>query len=212
MAVLQWLVVEQALQIVSERLLHYDRRVPRPDRHRADLVAATGKLLRRQGYSGTSVSDFLDAAGATNGSLYHHFPGGKEELASAAIEAAAEQVEAALLSAFDATDDVVIAAQRSIDGMIAAFEADPRDGCPVAPTAVDAAGISEPLRLAATAAFARWLGVFEQALGRTRDADTAAAQARVLLSAIEGALLLDRTSHGTSHLKALREAIPTLLA
>jgi TetR/AcrR family transcriptional repressor of lmrAB and yxaGH operons len=158
------------------------------------------------------VSDFLDAAGATNGSLYHHFPGGKEELARAAIEAAADQIEAALRSAFDATDDVVTATQRSIDGMIAAFEADPRDGCPVAPTALDAAGISEPLRLAAAAAFARWSGVFEQALRHTRDADTAAVQARVLLSAIEGALLLDRTSHDTAHLKALREAVPMLLA
>jgi TetR/AcrR family transcriptional repressor of lmrAB and yxaGH operons len=186
--------------------------VPRPDRHRADLVAATGQLLRRRGYTGTSVSDFLDAAGAANGSLYHHFPGGKEELASAAIEAAAEQVEAALLSALEATDDVVVAAQRSIDGMIAALEADPRDGCPVAPTAIDAAGISEPLRIAAAAAFARWLGVFEHALTRTRDPDTAAAQARVLLSAIEGALLLDRTSHGTANLKALRDAVPVLLA
>jgi len=106
----------------------------------------------------------------------------------------------------------VVAAQLSIDGMIAAFEADPRDGCPVAPTAIDAAGVSEELRLAAAAAFARWSDVFERALCRTRDADTAATQARVLLSAIEGALLLDRTSHGTSHLKALREAVPTLLA
>jgi TetR/AcrR family transcriptional regulator, lmrAB and yxaGH operons repressor len=200
------------LQSVSERPLHYYLPVPRPDRHRSELVAATGQLLRRRGYSGTSVSDFLDAAGAANGSLYHHFPGGKEELASAAIDAAGEQVEAALSSAFGATDDVVVAAQRSIDGMIAALEADPRDGCPVAPTALDTAGISEPLRIAADRAFARWSGVFERALAHTRDADTAAAQARVLLSAIEGALLLDRTSHGTAHLKALRDAIPSLLA
>ena len=157
------------------------------------------------------MSDFLTAAGAANGSLYHHFPGGKEELAGAAIEAAAEQVETALVSAFEATDDVVLAAQRSIDGMIAAFDADPRDGCPVAPTAIDAAGLSEPLRLAAAAAFARWSEVFERALARTRDPETAATQARVLLSAIEGALLLDRTSHSTEHLRALRDALPTLL-
>ncbi len=176
------------------------------------LVAATAQLLRRRGYAGTTVSEFLDAAGAANGSLYHHFPGGKEELASAAIEAAAEQVEAALLSAFDETEDVVLAAQRSIDAMIAAFEADPRDGCPVAPTALDAAGISEPLRLAAASAFARWSDAFERALARTRDRETAAAQARVLLSAIEGALLLDRTSHSTEHLRALRDALPSLLA
>jgi TetR/AcrR family transcriptional repressor of lmrAB and yxaGH operons len=188
------------------------RLVPRPDRHRADLIAATGRLLRRQGYSGTSVSDFLGAAGAANGSLYHHFPRGKEELAHAAIDAAADQVEAALLAALEANDDPVVGAQRSIDGMIAAFEADPRDGCPVAPTAMDAAGVSEELRLATAGAFDRWAGVFEHALRRSRDADIAAAQSRVLLSAIEGALLLDRTSRGTAHLKALRDALPALLA
>lgn len=158
------------------------------------------------------MSEFLDAAGASNGSMYHHFPGGKEELAATAIEAAADAVEAALLGAFDDTDDVVVAAQRSIDGMISALEADPRDGCPVAPTALDATGTSEPLRLAATKAFGRWSDVFERALARSRDADIAAPQARVLLSAIEGALLLDRTSHGTLHLKALRDAVPMLLA
>jgi TetR/AcrR family transcriptional repressor of lmrAB and yxaGH operons len=186
--------------------------VPRPDRHRADLVAATGRLLRRQGYSATSLTEFLRAAGAANGSLYHHFPGGKEELARAALDAVAVQVETALQDTLDATDDVAAATQTWIDGLIAALEADPRDGCPVAPTAIEAAGVSEPLRSAAAAAFARWSNVFEHVLARTRDADTAAAQARVLLSAIEGALLLDRTAHDTAHLRALRDAVPALLA
>ncbi len=186
--------------------------MPRPDRHRDELVTATGRLLRRRGYAGTSVSDFLAAAGATNGSLYHHFPGGKEELASAAIEAAARQVEQVLLTELEAKGDIVIAVQRAIDGMIAAFRADPRDGCPIAPTALEAAGNSEPLRLAAATAFTRWIHVFERALARTRDANTAAAQSRVLLSALEGALLLDRTLQRTEHLQALRDAIPTLLA
>jgi hypothetical protein len=76
---------------------------------------------------------------------------------------------------------------------------------------MDAAGISEPLRLAAAAAFERWSGVLEHTLARTRDHQTAAAQARVLLSAIEGALLLDRTTRSTTHLKALQNAVPALL-
>jgi TetR/AcrR family transcriptional repressor of lmrAB and yxaGH operons len=186
--------------------------MPRPDRHRADLVAASGRLLRRQGYTATSVTDFLRAADATNGSLYHHFPGGKEELARAAIDAVGLQVADALQDTLDATDDTVSATQAWIDGLIAALEADPRDGCPVAPTAIEAAGVSEQLRSAAAGAFARWSSVFEHVLARSRGKDTAAAQARVLLSAIEGALLLDRTSHGTSHLRALRDAVPPLLA
>ena len=185
--------------------------MPRPDRHRAELVAAAGRLLRRQGYSSTSVTDLLQAAGATNGSLYHHFPSGKEDLARTAINVAAEHVEAGLQQTFDATPDVVAATQSWIDTMIENLELDPRDGCPVAPTAMDTAGISEPLRVAAAAAFERWSGVLEQTLARTRDHQTAAAQARVLLSAIEGALLLDRTTRSTTHLKALQNAVPALL-
>jgi TetR/AcrR family transcriptional repressor of lmrAB and yxaGH operons len=171
-----------------------------------------GRLLRRQGYLGTSVSEALSAAGAPNGSLYHHFPNGKEELAGAAIDAVGEQVEAALQATLDESDDVVTAIQAWLDGLIGALRADARDGCPVAPTAIEAAGLSEPLRLAAAAAFARWSSVFERALARTRDSDTAAAQARLLLSAIEGALLLDRTAGGTSHLETLKIAVPALLA
>ena len=95
--------------------------------------------------------------------------------------------------------------------MIENLELDARDGCPVAPTAMDAAGLSEPLRVSAAAAFERWFDVLEQALARNRDHRTAAAQARVLLSAIEGALLLDRTARSTTHLSALRNAVPALL-
>ncbi|HEX4482224.1 MAG TPA: TetR/AcrR family transcriptional regulator [Solirubrobacteraceae bacterium] len=184
----------------------------RPDLHRAELVAATGRLLRRQGYSGTTVSDFLTAAGASNGSLYHHFPSGKEDLARTAIEAAAAEVETQLERTLSATNDIAAATQAWLDALIAGLAANPQDGCPVAPTAIDAAGVSEPLRLAAADAFRCWLAVFERALARTRDADTAASLARVLLSAIEGALLLDRTAHSTSNLEALRAAIPMLLA
>ena len=184
----------------------------RPDRHRAELVAAAGRLLRRQGYSGTSVSDLLQAAGAANGSLYHHFPRGKADLARAAIDAAADHVEVILHQTFDAADDVVAATQSWIDTMIENLELDPRDGCPVAPTAMDTAGTSELLRVAAAAAFERWSRVLEQALARSHDPDTAAAHASVLLSAIEGALLLDRTAHSTTHLRAVRNALPALLA
>jgi TetR/AcrR family transcriptional repressor of lmrAB and yxaGH operons len=185
--------------------------MPRPDRHRAELVTATARLLRRQGYTGTSVAEFLRAGGAANGSLYHHFPGGKEELALAAIDAAGAQVEASLEVALGASEDIAAATQVWIDGLIAALREDPRDGCPIAPTAIEAAAVSEPLRAASAEIFSRWATVLERALARTRDPQTASSQALVLLSAIEGALLLDRTTRETTHLTALRDAVPTLL-
>lgn len=188
--------------------------VARPDRHRPQLVAAATALLRRQGYAATSVGDVLAASGATNGSLYHHFPGGKEDLARAAVDTVGGQIEAGLRHVLAEADGDLLGALRTwIDGLVAALEDDPRNGCPVAPTAIEAAGISESLRESAAGAFGRWTAALEEALaaaGRP-DAD-AAARARVLLAAIEGALLLDRTAQTTEHLRALRAALPALLA
>jgi TetR/AcrR family transcriptional repressor of lmrAB and yxaGH operons len=184
----------------------------RPDRHRAALISATAQLLRRRGYAATGLGDILRAADATNGSLYHHFPGGKEDIALAALEASSSAVEDALRTALDEDPDVGSALRRWLDGPIAALQADPRDGCPVAPVALEATPSSEALRAAAAAAFSRWGALLEAALARTRDETTAARQARVVLASIEGALLLDRTAQSTEHLTALRDEIDRMLA
>nr|WP_321483581.1 TetR/AcrR family transcriptional regulator [uncultured Cohaesibacter sp.] len=48
------------------------------------LVIAAANLLRQKGYAATGISDILETAGVTRGSLYHHFPGGKMDLGIAA--------------------------------------------------------------------------------------------------------------------------------
>ena len=48
-------------------------------------MRATSRLLQRQGYEGTRVKQIAGDAGATLGSVYHFFPGGKQELAAHAI-------------------------------------------------------------------------------------------------------------------------------
>ena len=47
---------------------------------RTRMIEATALLLRRRGYHGTSLNDILSASGAPRGSLYFHFPGGKDQL------------------------------------------------------------------------------------------------------------------------------------
>ncbi|XAY05213.1 putative HTH-type transcriptional regulator YxaF [Paraconexibacter sp. AEG42_29] len=175
-------------------------------------MAQSARLLRRKGYTATSVTEILNAAGATNGSLYHHFPGGKEDLARATVQGAGEQILRYVQHLLDTSDDVAAAAQAWIDAMIAALRADPRDGCPIAPAAIESAGISEPLRSVAADAFAAWEEAFAAALARDRPLATARAQAGLLLSALEGAQLLDRTGRQCGHLLALREAVPALVA
>ena len=65
-----------------------------PSRDR--LLDAAVDLLQRQGYHGTGLNELLERSGAPRGSLYHYFPGGKEQIGAEAIARAGEQVAAAV--------------------------------------------------------------------------------------------------------------------
>src|SRR5450755_3905491 len=55
---------------------------------RARMIAATARLLAQRGLEGASLADILEAAQAPRGSMYHHFPGGKDQLVGEAIDLA----------------------------------------------------------------------------------------------------------------------------
>jgi TetR/AcrR family transcriptional regulator, lmrAB and yxaGH operons repressor len=55
-------------------------------------LRAAVTLFRQRGYHGVGINDILVAAGAPKGSLYHHFPGGKDQLATEALALIAEQI------------------------------------------------------------------------------------------------------------------------
>ncbi len=61
---------------------------------RARLIAAAVAVVQLRGYDGAGLSAILSAAGLPKGSLYHHFPGGKDELVAAAADFVAGEVEA----------------------------------------------------------------------------------------------------------------------
>jgi TetR/AcrR family transcriptional regulator, lmrAB and yxaGH operons repressor len=52
---------------------------------RARILSAALRLFRKRGYHGAGLNDILDLANAPKGSLYHHFPGGKEEIGVAVV-------------------------------------------------------------------------------------------------------------------------------
>jgi TetR/AcrR family transcriptional regulator, lmrAB and yxaGH operons repressor len=68
--------------------------MPRRSDARQRMVQAAKQLIRERGYNATAFSDVLELSGAPRGSVYHHFPHGKPQLAMEAAEAhAQEQVE-----------------------------------------------------------------------------------------------------------------------
>ena len=55
------------------------------------MIAGAVRLLAQQGLQATSFAEVLQLTGAPRGSIYHHFPGGKDQLVAAAVEAAGWQ-------------------------------------------------------------------------------------------------------------------------
>src|SRR6478735_1281916 len=119
------------------------------------FIDATATLLRRQGYAATGLSEIVQRSGAPRGSLYFHFPGGKEELAVAAMCRSGEQLRAAIEATLGARESLDEALALLLDALAAGLVAsDYADGCPLATVALEAASSSEPLRAAAAHAFA----------------------------------------------------------
>ncbi len=63
---------------------------------RRRMIGSAALLLARRGLQGTSFSEVLEASGAPHGAIYHHFPGGKQELVLASMDAARDRAMAAL--------------------------------------------------------------------------------------------------------------------
>ena len=65
------------------------------------LIRSSSELFRERGYSGVGVAEILKAANAPKGSLYHHFPNGKSDLALAAAAWASDGMLRLITAAFE---------------------------------------------------------------------------------------------------------------
>jgi TetR/AcrR family transcriptional repressor of lmrAB and yxaGH operons len=102
------------------------------ERTRAKLIAAAGALVRRRGYHATGLADVVAAAGAPRGSLYFHFPGGKDQLLQAALAEAGATWRARLEAVIAAAPDVGAAIDGVCDALAASLvESDYQDGLSV---------------------------------------------------------------------------------
>ncbi|MEI2778101.1 MAG: TetR/AcrR family transcriptional regulator [Tetrasphaera sp.] len=178
----------------------------RPTRDR--LVLATAELLRRNGYAATGVKAILTSAHAPYGSMYHFFPGGKEELAAAAVSSSGAAYRDHVAVLFPPGADLEQTAREAF-GLAAEFLAsiDYAEACPVAAVALETANHSEPIRMAASHAFDSWLEVLRDR-GRSSglDEDAAGELAQTLFMLLQGAFLLARTRRDSAPLLVAGEA------
>jgi AcrR family transcriptional regulator len=156
---------------------------------RETLLRAASRLFRLKGYDGTGLNEILQASGLPKGSLYHHFPGGKRELAEAATrtggEAVARLVERVFSEAEDFTSGAVKVCETLAD--VIAHQ-DTVLACPVA--SILQAGAHEPhLRAAGQEVLASWNACLVGHLRRLGEPAPEMA-AEMLIMQMEGAWML----------------------
>ncbi len=176
------------------------------------MLETATRLLRVQGYNGTGLNQIIKESGTPKGSLYHHFPGGKEQLAAEAIDAGAQMMAARIQEAFDRTSNPRDAAEWILE--VSASELEETDfqcGCPVATVALEVATSDSLVRQACERAFVSAQSVLEKNLRESGLSEHSASEmAEFIITVYEGALLLSRSRRETSPLRNLRRSIPML--
>lgn len=163
---------------------------------RERLVQAMSRALQRRGYHGVGLTELLAAADAPKGVLYHHFPGGKEQLAVAAIEATAAHISTSLqrLVAEHAQPVPTLA------GWLALAEqqlqrSNYERGCPLATVALETTADDGPVRAALAQAFAQIRqGLAGLLAGAGIEAGRASSLAALVFATYEGALMQARVA------------------
>lgn len=179
-------------------------------KERIETVASD--ILARRGYNGMGLKAVSDAAKLPYGSIYHHFPGGKEQIASAAIATVGDALKGLLDALFASTppDKAVRALFDFMAGRLA--ESDWTNGCPIGTPAQDAADDSPAVREACAASFAIMIDSVSEALERAGMKRKAARElATTVIASYEGATILAKVQCSDSAMRTTGEAMVRLV-
>ncbi len=171
---------------------------------RESILTAAAELMRRKGYGAVGMKDIAAVSGAPIGSLYHHFRGGKVQIAREALINAGAAYALLIPSIVDEHTDLgaavdAVFTQAAEDMASTGFA----NMCPVASVAAEVADTVAELREASAAVFGGWV---DGGTGYFASRGLAASHARdvtlALIGALEGAFVLARTLRSTEPLLA----------
>jgi TetR/AcrR family transcriptional repressor of lmrAB and yxaGH operons len=181
---------------------------------REDLIEAAVELFRARGYEGVGVAELLARSGAPRGSLYFHFPGGKEQIGAEAIA----RVGAEVAERFRALRESGVSLDLFVERVFktTAKESKERDyeaSCPMAAVAADCSCKSPHLTRAVQDAFAAWKTEIRlAAIAHGMSEKNAEVFASAMLAAMEGAFIVSKSERtSAAHVNASR-AIQALAA
>lgn len=158
------------------------------------ILEAAAELYRRQGMPATGIKQISAAAEAPYGSIYHHFPGGKEAISVEVIRREGLRYGAFVGAQLETTDPLT--------GIPTLFEnagkllesQDYSEACSIETIALEVASTNERLRLESAEVFESWLTGLATWFGQLEITEPERRRlALITLTALEGAFVLCRT-------------------
>ncbi|MEA5446661.1 TetR/AcrR family transcriptional regulator [Gammaproteobacteria bacterium AB-CW1] len=180
---------------------------------RKRMLQTTLRLIQLRGLHGVSLNDILEESGSPRGSLYFHFPGGKEALVAEAMQSGIEEASQVLR-------ECLASASHPADGVKAFFQAAAEEmtrsdygfGCPVAPIILDSPHVSTKLAAACRAAIDEWTEMYREALlAGGLSFERAGRVANTITASLEGALIMARSHQDATLIVTVGDEVADLI-
>ncbi|RPK10750.1 TetR/AcrR family transcriptional regulator [Priestia endophytica] len=180
---------------------------------RERIIQTAAYLFQLQGYHATGLNQIIKESGSPRGSVYYHFPNGKEELAIEAVKYTGKYIEEQLKESMAKSLDPVEAIQHFISVTANQFN-DPEhiEGIPVGLLASETALISEPLRCTCVEVFKNWADIFTGKLMQYGyEKEEAEELGMTINSMIEGGIMFSLAHKDKEPLLRISNQIPYIL-
>jgi len=184
--------------------------MPRSTDAREKALETAERLFRTQGFAATGLAQILEESGAPKGSYYHHFPGGKAQMAEEALVAYAARGDALIAHVAARSNGDPAAFVRALAAAFA-LEMERSDwtlGCMAQNLAGELAPGDVVWADRVHGVFSRWTGAISAAF-RTGgwDKKRADALATTLLASLEGARSLARVERSAKPFQRISEVL-----
>ncbi|WP_197417693.1 TetR/AcrR family transcriptional regulator [Mycobacterium sp. GA-2829] len=178
---------------------------------RTNMLIGAAEVLRERGAAGVTIDEVLQRSGAPRGSVYYHFPEGRNQIVAEALEYAGESItslidEAATNGGRYLVDHFVDFWDRVLD------ESDFTAGCPVVAAAIGSSEDGPQLTSVAGAIFGHWRDALTRAfIVDGCEESEAASLAITCIAALEGAVVLCRATRDLDPLRQVHTQLEFLL-
>ncbi|NWG15764.1 MAG: TetR/AcrR family transcriptional regulator [Chloroflexi bacterium] len=170
---------------------------------RERIIETTCELLELQGYHATGLNQIIKESGSPKGSLYHYFPGGKEELVADALSRDGQIILNRIRDSLALVEDPAEAVRQFVLNIAQHVQASGyRSGGPITAVAMETAATNERLRAECKHIYEAWQGAFvEKLVSGGISEDRASRLASLILAALEGGIILSRTNRSPQPLE-----------